>query len=733
MNKIVTQQLFSNLQNLPGIGEKLAGFLSKLIGGNRIIDLLYHKPSHIFPKKFLPPLYEVRSRELIIAKAKVQNHIKPAKSRQPFKVRCFSPSGYLTLIFFKTFPNYIEKTLPIGREIALSGVAERFNDELQISHPDYIFAAEQINNIPKIEVVYPSIGAFSQKFLRNKIALALAKIKNLPEWTEELPEWINENLLKKQGWSSWKSSILNLHQTGEENARRRLAFDELLASQLANLIAKESLKTANGRALAAKNILQQKLLQALPFKLTSGQQKVWSEIQNDITSSKKMLRLLQGDVGSGKTIVAFLAMLLAVENNKQAAIICPITLLAFQHHKNFAELAEKIGVKIAILTSKTTAKNKQKLLDNLKNGTIDILIGTHSLLEPDIIFKDLALVVIDEQHRFGVAQRMRLVEKGNQADVLLMSATPIPRSLMMTFYGDMSISILNEKPQNRPNIDTRVIPKHKEEQILTALSRAIKNGEKIYWICPLIEPPCHPEQSETSHPTCREPDQESPLGNVTDRFAQFKKLFEEKKVGLIHGKMKEKEKDQAMTNFVNGTTQIMVATTAIEVGIDVKDATIIVIENCEQFGLSQLHQLRGRVGRGTKPSYCLLLYGKKQVQNNEIKIEESQAKGRTEKPIIEKRLVIMKNSNDGFFIAEEDLKLRGQGEMAGKRQSGLPEYKIANLNLDLDLLQIANRQAKFLAHQFFPENLTQKTTPQTLKTLLQIFNYDQCFKVAQSG
>jgi ATP-dependent DNA helicase RecG len=738
----VNQQIFSSLQNLDGIGDKLVGFLSGLIGGNRIVDLLYHQPSHILPKKFLPPLYEISGKELIITKVKVEAHIKPAKSSQPFRVRCFAPSGYLTLIFFKTFPNYIERNFPIGAEIVVSGMAERFNDELQIAHPDYVFPASQIDRIPKDEIVYPAIGAFSQKFLRSKIALALEK-------TTDLPEWINGDLLKEQGWKSWRESMFELHYSSFSSssqrklgsreagigrdpsfrwddgllrdddrrddismARKRLAFDELLASQLANLIAKKYLKTTNGQALTAKNILRQKLLEALPFKLTSGQQKVLSEIDSDLTSTKKMLRLLQGDVGSGKTIVAFLAMLLAVENKKQAAIICPITLLAFQHHKNFAELAEKIGVKIAILTSKTTKKNKQKILHDLKNGEIDILIGTHALLEPDIIFKDLSLVVIDEQHRFGVVQRMKLVEKGSKVDVLLMSATPIPRSLMMTFYGDMDISILSEKPKNRLAIDTRVISQNKELEIIEAFSRAIKNGEKIYWVCPLIEESMSDENLPISslQGGNAEDFKTDDLSNVTARFNQFKKLFGEEKVGIIHGKMKEKEKDQIMNDFISGNTQILVATTVIEVGIDVRDATIIVIENCEQFGLSQLHQLRGRVGRGEKPSFCILLYGKKLSTNGK------------------QRLSIMKNSNDGFFIAEEDLKLRGQGEMAGKRQSGLPEYKIANLNFDLDLLQIANRHAQLLL-----ENKGKKIDKETLKILLKIFNYDECFKLVFGG
>ena len=704
----MNHQIFSNLQNLPDVGEKLAQFLSKLVGGKRIIDLLYHQPSHTLQKHFLPPLYQVKSKEIIIAKVKVESHIKPTKSSQPFRVLCFAPSGYLTLIFFKTFPNYIEKNFAIGAEIAVSGVVEKFNDGLQISHPDYVVPATMVDKIPKTEVVYPLIANFSQKFVRWKIAAALEKV-------DDLPEWINAEFLKQQNWPSWKQAILTLHNPTDEatnnKARKRLAFDELFASQIANLIAKKHLKNKSGTALIASNTLKTKLIDALPFKLTAGQKKVLGEIEQDLTENKKMLRLLQGDVGSGKTIVAFLAMLSAVENKKQAVIICPITLLALQHHKNFQQFAKILDIKIAILTSKTTKKNKQKILENLKNGEIDIIIGTHALLEPDIIFKDLAMIVIDEQHRFGVEQRMRLVDKGKNsnsswANVLLMSATPIPRSLMMTFYGDMDISILNEKPKNRTHIDTRVISVDKEQEILQAIVRGMQNGEKIYWVCPLID---EPEESSDAL-AVKENTKENDLNNVTARFLEFRNKFGEARVGLIHGRMKEKEKDAVMEKFVGGELQMLVATTVIEVGIDVSDATIIVIENCENFGLSQLHQLRGRVGRGSKQSYCLLLYGKKLSHNGK------------------RRLEVMKNSNDGFLIAEEDLKLRGSGELVGTRQSGLPEYKIANLDFDLDLLTTANRHAQFVL-----ENQSDVIDKNALRILLRIFNYDECLKMVFGG
>lgn len=721
--------IFSNLKNLSGIGEKLVPFIEKLISGNRIIDLLYHKPLRAEMKKFLPALYEVKNGELIIVKVRVESHLKGYNSRQPFRVRCFSPSGYLTLIFFKTFPGYIEKNFPIGEEIIVSGMAQKFDGETQISHPEYVVPAAKIDLIPKYDIVYPNIAALSQKFLRNKIALAL-------NHTPDFPEWIDASLLKQEKWPSWKNALRQIHNEAEsEKARQRLAFDEFLAMQLASAIAKKYLRNNTGHALHFKDNLRKKLIANLPFELTQGQKKVLTQIDEDLTTNKKMSRLLQGDVGSGKTIIALLSMLLAVENKKQAVLICPITLLAVQHFNNFNKIAQKIGIKIALLTSKTTKKNKEKILDNLKNGEIDIIIGTHSLLEPEVIFKDLAVAVIDEQHRFGVLQRMKLALKGEKVDVLSMSATPIPRSLMMTFYKDMDVSILHEKPKNRLPIDTRIISQEKESEVMDAMKRAIKNGEKIYWICPLIEEKENLFSDEnlltsslrtegvaiqiTSKISSGLPRQgaalprnddagnsEAKLSNVTTRFKQFQNIFGKNKIGLIHGKMKESEKDKIMNEFIKGDIQVLVATTVIEVGIDVPEANVIIIENPENFGLSALHQLRGRVGRGTKQSFCILFYGKKIGTNSK------------------KRLQIMRETADGFVIAEEDLKMRGSGEFIGTRQSGFPEYKIADLNFDLDLMKIAHKNAAIMVEKQLNDEDKLK-----IKILLKIFNLQECYKM----
>ena len=693
--------LFSHLRFLNKVGPKIAEFLQNLTNGDRVFNLLYHFPSGVINKSYLPKLYEVSDKENVIIKVKIDEINQPKTFKHPIKIQCSNPSGNLNLIFFKVFPGYIEKNFKIDSEIAISGKIERFHHGLQIAHPEYVVRADLIDKIPRTEIIYPLSAGINQKFLCHTINEVLDKIP-------DLSEWIDQNLLKKNNWPSWKNSLIKIHHPKNStdfeptnSARKRLAYDELLALSLANQISRKKINYELGRKTIGDNSLRQKLIAALPFKLTSAQEKVLTEIYADMESEKKMLRLLQGDVGSGKTIVAFLAILKAVEEKKQAAIIVPISLLAQQHFNNFSKLVKNFDIKIEILTSKTTKKKKAQIIESLKNGEIDIIIGTHALIYPEILFKNLSLIVIDEQHRFGVLQRLELTKKGITPDLLLMSATPIPRSLMMTLYGDMDISILDKKPNNRTEIDTRVMPIIKIDEIYQGISRALKNGEKIYWICPLIEK----SEIET---------EESDISNVTARYQLFCQKFGKEKIALIHGQMKSSQKDKIMEQFAakNTTIQILVATTVIEVGIDVSDATIMIIENCEKFGLSGLHQLRGRVGRSDKKSYNILLYGK-----------EIGALGKS-------RLTIMKESNDGFKIAEEDMKMRGTGQILGTKQSGFPEYKIANLAFDYDLLAIANRQAQFMLDKD-PE-LT-SNNGKSARVLLELFNYNECIKLIHSG
>lgn len=690
------QLLLSSLSSLRRIGPTLSLFLTKLVGQNKIFDLILHQPIRAEKILICPRLFETPSDSLIILKAKVESHTKPATSRQPYKVICYTPSGYVNLVFFKIFPSQIAK-MPIGAEIAIFGHLQKISGENQITHPQEILPADQIENLPKINVIYPLGAAISQKFLSQKIREVLEKIDEKDE------EWIDGNLVKQNLWPKFGEALKKIHNPTSESdflpenlARKRLAYDELLAWQIAVLLAKNQLGKTKNLSQSSTN-LAEKFLASLPFQPTKSQLLAIKEILSEINSNKKMLRLLQGDVGSGKTIVAIASCLQAISQNKQTCVIAPTTVLAKQHLAYFCKLLENTKIRVELLTGATTKKQKSKILADLLNGQIDILISTHAVLEDDVQFKNLGLAVIDEQHRFGVMQRLKLVEKGADVDVLLMSATPIPRSLMMGLYGDMDISILSEKPKNRQEIETLVMSAKKTDEVYQAIKRALLRNEKIYWICPAIE-----ENEEIN------------LVSAKKKFSDLTKIFGEKTVALLHGKMKESEKEKVMKDFSNslGDLKLLVATTVIEVGIDVPDATIILIENAENFGLSQLHQLRGRVGRSEKKSFCILLYGEKFGANQR------------------QRLNILRQSNDGFFIAEEDLKMRGGGELVGTRQSGFPEFKIANLMFDADLLKIANKNAALILH-----NDSNLKKPQSYKyqILLKLFGYEDCLKIVNSG
>ena len=687
------QFLLLPLSNLSRVGATLTTFLSRLIGQNKIFDLLLHKPIRVENILLCPRLFEVPTDSLVIIKAKIESHIKPANSRQPYKVACYTPSGYVNLIFFKIFPSQIAK-MPIGAEVAILGFLQKVSGENNIAHPQEILPATQIENLPKFNVIYPLGAAISQKFLTQKIHEVLRKLdaKNA--------EWIDENLLKQQGWTSFSESLKKLHNPHspadllpENSARKRLAYDELLAWQLATLLTKNRVKKNKNFVKPTEN-LAEKFLTSLPFEPTKAQLKAIAEISSEINSSKKMLRLLQGDVGSGKTIVAIAACLQSIAQQKQTCVIAPTTTLAKQHLAYFRKLLPQTKIRVELLFGANTKKQKAKINADLLEGKIDILISTHAVLEDDVRFKNLGLAIIDEQHRFGVMQRLKLVEKGENIDTLLMSATPIPRSLMMGLYGDMDISILGEKPQNRQAIETLVMSTKKIAEVHRSLQRALLRGEKIYWICPAIE-----ENEEIN------------LASAKKKFSELTEIFGVKTVSLLHGKMPESEKEKVMNEFAkpNSDLKLLVATTVIEVGIDVPDATVILIENAENFGLSQLHQLRGRVGRSEKKSFCILLYGEKFGANQR------------------QRLNILRQSNDGFFIAEEDLKMRGSGELIGTKQSGFPEFKIADLAFDADLLKIAHKNAQLILHQ---DTELQNSKYQFL---LKLFSYDDCLKVVSSG
>lgn len=696
--------LLQPLTTLSRVGDKLSEYLSKLIGGGRVIDLLLHRPVRVENIAILPNIHQIINDDLVILKGKIEKHFPPAKSRQPFKITCYNQSGYFNLVFFKIYPSQLEK-LKIGNEIAVLGKFSRASGENQIIHPQEILPILQIEKMPRFNITYPLSSTISNKFLLYKINFALSKL------TDNFEEWIEKNIIENFQFNSFYETLKKLHhpQKAEDllpmnHSRRRLAYDELLAWQLAILIAKKhnhQQKNIPIKFASDKNFLSD-FIKSLPFTLTKSQIKAFEQINEEIISNKKMLRLLQGDVGSGKTIVAICACLQTIYTLKQACVIAPTTVLAKQHFNYFQKLLENFPIKIALLTSANTKKQKEQILAKLNNQEIDILISTHAVLEPDVKFKNLGLAIIDEQHRFGVLQRLKLVEKGHDVDLLLMSATPIPRTLMLGLYGDMDISILNEKPKNRQEITTSIMSSQKSQELHNSIKNVLQNNQKIYWICPAIE-----EQEDL-------PPEELGLVSVEKKFSELRQIYGNDKVGLIHGKMKEKEKDQVMLEFAdqNSQMQILVATTVIEVGVDVASATVIVIENSENFGLAQLHQLRGRVGRSQLKSYCVLLYGKKYG------------------PIQKQRLAIMRQSNDGFFIAEEDLRLRGSGEIIGTKQSGFPEFRIADLNFDNDLLKIAHKQALLVINN---DQLLLQESNKKYQFLMKIFGYYDFLKAIRGG
>ena len=516
-----------------------------------------------------------------------------------------------------------------------------------------------------------------------------------------MPEWLDEALQKREKWPAWDKAIQAVHAPKtiadvEPNnpCRRRLAYDELLANQLALALTRNAQKRLAGREIKGTGKLREKVIACLPFALTNAQKRVGEEIRADMASKWRMLRLVQGDVGSGKTIVALLAMLTAVESGKQAALMAPTDILARQHYAGLKPLAEAVGVTISLLTGKDKPKEKAETIADLLSGKTDIVIGTHALFQNKVEFKDLSLIIIDEQHRFGVHQRLNLTQKGYLPDVLVMTATPIPRTLALTMYGDMDISKIDEMPPSRKPVKTTVIANNKIEDVISAVKRALDTGAKVYWVCPLIE------ESEASD-----------MAAAEERYALLNALFPGR-VGLVHGKLPPTEKDAVMNNCAHGNLAVLVATTVIEVGVNVPEATVMIVEHAERFGLAQLHQLRGRVGRGSKESHCLLMY--------------SAPLSETAKA----RLNIMRQTEDGFKIAEEDLRLRGAGEILGTRQSGMPEFKIADLAIHGDLLAIARKDASVIIET--NPNL-EGERGDALRTLLYLFSEDEVFRTIRSG
>lgn len=693
--------LFSSVSRIKGVGESTARNLARLLPAAtalsgetmpRVRDLLFHLPTGLLDRRLTFPLCEAPEGVTATFTVHVDAHQPPKMRGKPYRVLCSNATGDITLIFFHAHTDYIKQALPEGSTRVISGRTERFDFRLQMSHPDIITTPDKLEEIQKPEAIYPLTLGLTSRRIAKYIDTALQK-------TPDLPEWIAPAMLEENHWPRWKEALEHIHHPDSEDAlnplspdRKRLAYDEMLAGQLYLAILRSKMQRTPGPKIVGNGKLTSALLASLPFKLTPGQHAVLEEIATDMRSGKRMGRLLQGDVGSGKTIVALLTMLRVAEHNLQSALMVPTEIIAQQHYETIRKLAEPLGVTVTLLTGSVKGKPRKDTLEAIASGESHITIGTHALFQEQVQFANLALVVIDEQHRFGVAQRHALTEKGDSPHLLHMTATPIPRSLTMTLYGDMDCSSLREKPAERLPITTRVIPLSRYHELMDRMASALDKGEKIYWICPLID------EKSTEGELDITP--ETDIAAAEYRFTEFKARFGESRVSLVHGRMKADARDAGMRRFHSGETRLLVATTVVEVGVDVRDATIIVIEKAERFGLSQLHQLRGRVGRGDKPSACVLLYTDKS--------------GETAKA----RLQTLRDSEDGFAIAEADLKIRGGGDLLGSRQSGLPRFIFMDILEHEQLLAHTREDAKNIL-ETDPQLKTKRG--QALQILLDLF------------
>jgi ATP-dependent DNA helicase RecG len=686
--------LFAQVLDLPGVGPRIAKLLAAL-GAGRVVDLLWHWPTGIIDRRFAPTIADAPEGAMATLTVRVDKHLPAPRNRRiPYKVRCSDDTGSMQLVFFNAKGDYLEKTLPVGSVRAISGRIEHFNSQVQMTHPDYIVPVEEMEKLPRLEPVYGLTAGLSLKVLGKIVGGAV-------ERAPALPEWLDPSLIAARQWSDWREAVLRVHApqdhadlSSSSPARLRLAYDELLASQIALSLVRTRHRSRPGRPSRGDGALRAKAMAALPYQLTQSQAHAGEEIAADMAKAERMLRLLQGDVGSGKTVVALMAMLVAVEAGRQAVLMAPTEILARQHHATIAPLAEAAGVSFVLLTGRDKGKARAAALEGLADGSIQLAVGTHALLEEDVAFADLALAVIDEQHRFGVHQRLALTAKGQGVDMLVTTATPIPRTLQLAAYGDMDVSRLTEKPAGRQPIDTRTVPLDRLTEVEDAVARAVAAGARAFWVCPLVE------ESELVD-----------LAAATERYKTLQKRFGDR-AGLVHGRLKGTEKDAAMAAFADGRIQILVATTVIEVGVDVPAATVMIVEHAERFGLAQLHQLRGRIGRGEKKSTCVLLYGK--------------PLGETAKA----RLRVMRETEDGFRIAEEDLRLRGAGEMLGVRQSGLPDFRIADLAVHGELLAMARDDARLLLER---DAELAGGRGRAIRTLLYLFERDAAVRYLRSG
>ncbi len=693
--------LFASLHSIKGVGDKLAVLLTKFFGAPEgqeaiALDILMHMPSGVVDRRRQVGIAEAYLNQIVTLKLHVDRHQAPphGKPHIPHRVFAHDETGDIHLVFFRAQGGWVEKALPVGEERFVSGTIGFFNGEKQITHPDYIVEPDKFATLPLVEPVYPLTQGLSSK--------ALAKlVRQVVDSVPALPEWIDAATMAQRKWPNFADAMRMVHLPENPDeaqlfsaARHRLAYDEYLAGQITLQLIRSTMTAARGISREFTGAITYRVTQALPFALTAGQQQAVDEIRADLASPDRMSRLLQGDVGAGKTVVALMAMAAVAEGGAQSALMAPTEILASQHFKTLKPLCDAVGLGCELLTGKMPAAERRAKLAGIASGETTIVVGTHALFQSGVEFHDLGLTVVDEQHRFGVHQRLALSDKGKHTDLLVMTATPIPRTLVLTHFGDMAVSVLREKPRGRQPIDTAVLSIGDYDRVISRLRSRLDEGAQAFWVCPLVEESEHLE-----------------VVAAEDRFAELQKVFGEK-VALVHGRMSAAAKQEVMQRFSANELKLLVATTVIEVGVDVPNASIMIIEHAERFGLAQLHQLRGRVGRGSQRSACLLLY-------KDPLSETARA-----------RLDTIKSTEDGFVIAERDLELRGQGDVLGTRQSGMPGYRLAVPDIHRHLLDYAHDDAKAL--------LTRNPglsgpDGEAARTLLYLFRKDLAIPLIRAG
>ena len=700
MRPAVLNPLFASLSSLPGIGPKLEKLYSRLLGRDnepsRLVDLLFHLPTGFVDRRNQPKLSEVTPDTVVTVAVTIDKHrpSPPHRPRAPYTIEASDDTNTLTITYFNARKDYLQKLFPVGEVRYVSGTATLYDGHLQMVHPDRVVDAEGFKRLPLLDPVYPLTEGLHPNQLRKAIDAGLERLPVLTEWQDR--DW-----LSRKAYPSFGEALSTLHRpqssddlSPESAAWSRLAYDEFLAGQLALALLRAHMRNRSGRGSAAEGRLRGRIIAALPYALTPSQQRAVTDIVADLAQPQRMLRLLHGDVGSGKTVVVLLAAANVIEAGRQAAFMAPTEILARQHFGTIAPLARAAGIRLAILTGRERGREREDILASLAIGEIDLIAGTHALFQEHVAFHDLALAIVDEQHRFGVHQRLALARKGEAVDLLVLTATPIPRTLVLTYFGDMDVSELREKPAGRQKIDTRAVPLERLAEITEAVARALKAGRQVYWVCPLVE------ESESVD-----------LAAAEERFKILQKRFGNA-VDLVHGRMRGAEKDRAMERFAQGDTRLLVATTVIEVGVDVPQASVMVIEHAERFGLAQLHQLRGRIGRGAERSSCILLYRAPLG------------------PTAKARLAILREIDDGFRIAEEDLRLRGQGDVLGVRQSGIPGFRVARIEAHAALLPAARDDAALVLTR---DPKQQSPRGQALRQLLYLFARDEAVSLVSAG